>query len=87
MLAPFFRTRFGQERHQNEYADLATSGSVIAISRGQRKELAFVQIVKARGELEDRNVKREGTDGKRGLRASQRDMRASQRGLRVGERV
>ena len=38
------------------YFQDCTSGLVIAISRGQREELAFVQIVKAQGELEDREM-------------------------------
>ena len=49
------RTRSGHERHRNEIADLANPGSVIAISRGQRQDLNFVQVTKGRGQSSDEN--------------------------------
>ncbi|QQP37486.1 Hypothetical protein FKW44_017766, partial [Caligus rogercresseyi] len=45
------RTRSGQSRHRAQLANMATSGSVIAVSRGQYDELEFVQVIKSCGEL------------------------------------
>ncbi|QQP37972.1 Uncharacterized protein FKW44_018425, partial [Caligus rogercresseyi] len=41
------RTRSGQSRHRAQLANMATSGSVIAVSRGQYDELEFVQVIKS----------------------------------------
>ncbi|QQP51017.1 (S)-beta-bisabolene synthase [Caligus rogercresseyi] len=50
------RTRSGQSRHRAQLANMATSGSVIAVSRGQYDELEFVQVIKSCGELRDPNL-------------------------------
>ena len=38
------RSRFGQARHRHECAELAKSGSIIAIAHGQRQQLSLVLI-------------------------------------------
>ncbi|QQP39878.1 Hypothetical protein FKW44_013732, partial [Caligus rogercresseyi] len=50
-LPSLLPTRSGQSRHRAQLANMATSGSVIAVSRGQYDELEFVQVIKSCGEL------------------------------------
>ena len=47
------RTRAGQDHHRNETAELARADSVIAVTQGQRQELAIVLIEKCMGELSE----------------------------------
>ena len=47
------KTRAGRDRQRHEIADLACPGSVIAIARGQRQELAFILVTKSRGQSAD----------------------------------
>ena len=50
------RTRAGQEQHRHECAELAMSGSVIAVAQGRQQQINLVLVTKSMGQLTDPNM-------------------------------